>query len=137
MIDIQRILVKFTCDECLADDVAFLLTTIRSKFCLLHDLLLPSLTVGMDKDWFIRLVDDYLNIGQLSEMAINKKCSACFETSRYITVILWSMISKQVGISTLPKHLLQAMFCLKHYWTNNSNATLQKCDLKAFRKWTS
>lgn len=55
MIKIQRIVILLTYNKCTVDWIVYILTTLRSEFCVLHDFLFPSFTIVMNTDRCIRL----------------------------------------------------------------------------------
>lgn len=88
----------------------------------------------MDADAFMRLADIYLNLVHYSDQTMMRKYRSYFGISPYVTVLLWIRVKNRVNQSTRPLHMLWALFFVKNYWTEHSNAMLWKCDEKTFRK---
>jgi hypothetical protein len=69
---------------------------------------------------------------------ITRKCRFCslFGISTRICVLIWTLLSKQLGRKARSVHLLLTLFFLKHYSVEEVNAAFAGVNEKTYRKWT-
>jgi hypothetical protein len=72
----------------------------------------------------------------VGDITRKRRFRALFGISTRICVLLWTLLSKQLGRQARPVHLLWTLFFLKHYSVEEVNAAFARVNEKTYRKWT-
>lgn len=97
-----------------------------------------------DYEFFLRTARDYRHAGQ-EEASVRSRLenfSQMYGICPCITTEIWNNVAEDPNTDDIlgsskpePKHLLWALFFLRHYPTENVAATVFRTTEKTFRKW--
>jgi hypothetical protein len=72
----------------------------------------------------------------VGEITCKRRFRSLFGISTRICVLIWTLLSKQLGCEARPVHLHWTLFFLKHYSVEEVNAAFAGVNEKTYRKWT-